>query len=228
MTSALLVFLAQALPGQLFGTADLGIRHEPGVETRLVVAITARCSVHPLISVSGQMVAAALDNSGLASCGLGLRLTPLQRIPAAVELDVAHDQWRDWQAGENRVSGIAVAEPMPGLQLGVGAAWRMPISAGRWSSPFCWRSDWPEWNLAYRFRWRFINVPDWKVAAFVANLDGCGMYAPQQLPFGIEMTRRLRPQLSLRSRLALSIKGMSGPLVSFGDIDARVGVTHAF
>lgn len=224
MTSALLIFLAQAFPGPLSGTTDLGLRHEPGVETRLLLAVTARYPVQPLAAVSGHIALAALDNSGLASFGLGLHLAPLPRTPAAVELNVTHDQWPDWQAGENRFSGVVTAEPVPGLQLGFGAAWRVPLSDGHWSSPFVWRSDWPEWNLAYRIRWRFLNLPNWRVAAFAANLDGYGMPAAQQLPVGIEVTARLKHRLSLYWRIASSIKGLSGPLISLGDADARIGV----
>ncbi|MEO0085970.1 MAG: hypothetical protein ABIK37_05005 [candidate division WOR-3 bacterium] len=229
MASALLLCLLALHSGRVSAAAEVGLRHEPGVETRLLLSALAHYRPLPQLALTSQATLAGLDNTGLASYGLGVVLQPLPGLPLQAALEAAHQQWSEWQTGENRASGLLTADPRPRFRLGVGAAWRVPLTGrGRWDSPLHWHSDMPEWNLVYLVCWHFLSYRDWHLAAFLSNLDRYGLTTPQQLPFGLEAAHHVRSQLLVQARVAASIKGLSGPLGSLGSISASVGVSGGY
>uniref|UniRef100_A0A7C4CBT8 Uncharacterized protein n=1 Tax=candidate division WOR-3 bacterium TaxID=2052148 RepID=A0A7C4CBT8_UNCW3 len=228
MTFALLLSLTAGLFFRDSAAVDAAIRCEPGVETRLLATTTIAVSLVPRLVVSGMAAVAAFDNPGLAGYGVRVLLRPLKQIPVSAAAAITHQQWRDWRTGENRVLGLLSAEPLPGLQISTGMAWRVPVSGDGWASPLRWTSEMPEWNLAYSIRWDFLRRSDWQTAFLVSNLDRLEMSAPQQFPFGLEFSLAVKPRLRLNSHLVASVKGLSGPLVTLGVINARLGVSGDF
>jgi hypothetical protein len=208
--------------------ADIGFRYEPGVETKLALSGMAEWSVNRRVTLTGLLAAAALDNAGLARYRFGVKSRVIDAVSAGWELDVAHEEWSSWQTGENRVAGAVVARPFRKLELGLGAAWRVPVTGPSYRSPFVWQSDAPEWNYVYRIRWEFLNAPRMEATAFVANLDRFGMHTPQQFPFGVEGTFALKRGIRLTGRIGSAIKGLSGLLISLAELDAHLGVSHEY
>lgn len=225
MTAAFVACLILAHPDLLSVRVDAGIRHEPGVETRVLLSPMVRYQALPQLDFSGQVTFSGLDNSGLAGYRLGMHLKPVRLVPIAFEFELAHQEWSDWLTGENRICGIVTAEPSSDLRLGAGAAWRVPLAGrDRWNSPLNWHGDMPEWNLAYLIRWRLLTTQTWDLTAFLTNIDSYGMDTPQQFPFGLESAYRVSSRLLVQTRMTASIKGLSGPLGSLGALTAGVGV----
>lgn len=213
-------------------SARLGFRHEPGVETNLVLGAGIAVMPGTGITLDGNIGFALLQHMGVAHYRLAATAYPLSAGRLGLELAFEHDQWVEWYAGENRAVGMVLARPLPSLEFGLGAAWRAPVygdsaNPDAYSSPFNWRSDWPEWNLLYDLRWRFVNGPRFGLGAYLANHDGWYLRNPQQFPFGMDADYRSGDYL-FTARLGSNIQGLSGLLFSLGEVRLDVGVKRVF
>lgn len=230
---ALLLAVASLAGGSLVltGSGRFGYRGETGVASRFIGSGLVRVG-NTRAFVDAGLAASLRQHPGIAGYGLvaGVRL---DREPAAnwqlwTSALVQHEQWNDWQAGENRVGALLLFLPGPRLKVGLGAAWRAPVfDPDRYASPFCWRSPVPEWNLLYDVNWRLLQGVDWHVAGFVANHDVLALHNPQQFPFGIETEWRLSRCWLLSARAASAVNGLSAPLLSLSELDLWAGVTYA-
>lgn len=228
---AALVSLAGAL--SYSPSAQLGFRYEPGVETQLGLAGAIEFRPAREVLIDANVGFGFLQNMGVTHYRLGVRANPFWGGRAGIEAAFEHDQWVDWVAGENRAIGMVRAEPLCGLELGAGAAWRAPVRGDSaepdaYSSPFNWSSDSPEWNLLYRVRWQFLSRPRLALGAYVFNHDAFTIHNPQQVPFGVDGTYDFDERVVLYGRLGSDIKGLSGALLSLGEVSLDLGVKRAF
>jgi len=225
-----LLCLLTAVAGQWQAGVDIGYRFEPGVENRLLLEGSATRPVSSRLTLTGYLSAAlpGLDNPGLARYGVAASVRLAQPAELGLELGLAHEQWPDWTAGENRATLLVTARPLAPLALGVGAAWRVPLHGADYHSPLVWCGDSPELNLAYRLDWRFLSRDRFSAAAYVANCDGSMFRNPQQVPFGLTLDYRPAAHTTLTARVGSGIKGMSSILFSLAELDAHLGVTRDF
>jgi hypothetical protein len=228
----LLVLLAAVLaagraePAPVRPDAYLGFRLEPGVETKLVLAGGAEWRFAERASLFGGLALSAIDNPGVAHYGIGVAVRVLDRADVRLLTQVNHDEWLDWQAGENRVAGMVAARPLRGLELGAGAAWRAPIyDSGQYHSPFSWSSEAPEWNWVYRLDWTFLDRERYEAAFWLTNIDRLTIHNPQQFPAGLRASYAAWPRWRLTAQLGTGIKGLSALLFAFTEMDLRLGVT---
>ena len=221
------VFAAgRAEPAPVRPDAYFGLRLEPGVETRLVLAGTAEWSFVERASLFGGIAFGAIDNPGIARYGIGASVRVVDRADIRLRAQANHDEWSDWQVGENRVAAMVSSEPLRGLELGAGAAWRAPIyDPGQYHSPFRWSSEAPEWNLVYRLDWAFLDRERYQAAFWFANIDRLTIHNPQQFPAGLRASYAAWPRWRLTAQLGTSIKGLSALLFAFTEMDLRLGVT---
>lgn len=218
--------LTVAAPAPVRLDAYLGFRFEPGVETKLVLAGGAEWDFVERATLFGGLALAAIDNPGVARYGIGASVRVVDRADIRLQAQANHDEWSDWQAGENRVAGMLAAEPLRGLELGAGAAWRAPIyNPGRYHSPFSWKSEAPEWNLVYRLDWTFLDRERYEAAFWIANIDRLTIHNPQQFPAGLRASYAAWPRWHLTAQLGTAIKGLSALLFAFTEMDLRLGVT---
>ncbi len=213
-------------------SARVGFRHEPGVETNLVLGAGIAVMPGAGITLDGNIGFALLEQMGIAHYRLGATAYPLWAERLGLELAFEHDQWVEWYAGENRAVGMVRVRPRPGFEFGLGAAWRAPVygdsaNPDSYSSPFNWQSDWPEWNLLYELSWRFVSSPRFGLGAYLANHDGWYLRNPQQFPFGFDADYRNGDYL-FAARLGSNIKGLSGLLFSLGELRLDLGVKRVF
>ena len=229
MLSALLSVAGQASVLFVTPDANIGFRHEPGVETKAflsagVTALSVRTG-----RFWGSLALSAGDNPGIAHYGIGGEAWTVSPIQFRLSGQVNHNQWSDWRMGENSASLMLFAMPPPQcrLYLGVGAAWRAPVldPAAYWS-PFRWQSPVSEWNLLYHVQWVFIQRRSMSLEIWVANDDPLTPHPAQQFPFGLRGSLKVLPHWWLDARLGSDIKGLSGGLFSLGEVDARVGVSY--
>jgi hypothetical protein len=208
--------------------ASLGSRTEPGVETKGLLLAGAGVNTRFGASFQGRLGLSAGDNPGIAHYGLGADITLNRRIPFGLHTGVSHNQWSDWQVGENSVVGLVWVVPVLTLTLGVGVARRAPMIGSVWASPFRWSGQAAEWNLLYELQWTLIRRRDASLheglEVWVANTDQTAPHTAQQIPFGIREKLRLTRGWFMDARIGSSIKGLSGALFSLGDVDARIGV----
>jgi hypothetical protein len=223
--AAVICGFALAEPAQVRPDGYLGFRYEPGVETRLVLAGGAEWDIVERVTLFGGLAFGAIDNPGIARYGIGASLRVVDAARVRVQAQVNHDAWSSWQAGENRAAGMVAAEPLRGLELGAGLAWRAPIyDTANYLSPFNWSSDAPEWNWVYRLDWTFLTRDNLRAAFWFANIDRLTIHNPQQFPAGLRASYAAWPHWRLTAQLGTDIKGLSALLFAFTEMDLRLGV----
>lgn len=168
------------------------------------------------------------QNNGLGAAHLGLAAEVYSPAHLTLRLAGQHQQWTDWQAGENRLLVVFEAGPLYGLDAGAGLVRRVPVFGDRYSSPLVWSSDAAEWNFLYRLRWKFIQRENWWIRAGLSSYDRFTAHNPQQFPLEADGAYRLRDGLELAGLVSTAIVGYSGGLASFHDLDLSVGVRHDF
>lgn len=204
---------------------SLGFRFEPGVETRLLLAGGAEWDFGRRAGLFGGLAVGAIDNPGVARYGIGASVRIIDAPKIRLQAQVNHDEWSSWQVGENRAAGMIAAEPLRGLEIGAGLAWRVPVfDPGGYRSPFIWVSDAPEWNYVYRLDWTFLARDRVRAALWMANLDRLTIHNPQQFPFGLRASIAARPRWRLTAQLGSDIKGLSSLLFALTELDLRLGV----
>jgi hypothetical protein len=208
-------------------TLLLGFRHEPGVESKMLIGGLGDWQAHPRISVNAGAALSLIQHAGLSRLGFGIDAWPLDF--AGIAARVQHEQWNDWQAGENRLLVALTGRPVAPLRLAVGLAYRAPVfDTVRYGSPFYWRSEVPERNLLYRVELELLHTGQWQTSAWLANFDRFTVHNPQQFPFGLDAAGRLSPCLSVSARAGTAINGLSGLLLSLSELNLEVGVSRAF
>lgn len=174
------------------------------------------------------MTLAGLDNPGLARYGTFLRFQPnrLERAGLSLELALMHEEWSEWQIGENRFLAMLNFQPLSKFGLGLGGAWRSPVMKN-YHSPFIWRSEIEELNLAYRLWWRFLCRSGGNAAIFLANADRFSFHNPQQLPFGVQGALTLK-RTAFTGSIGSAVNGLSGMLLSLSELELHLGVSRDF
>jgi hypothetical protein len=172
---------------------------------------------------------AALDNPGLAGYGIDAELRLAQLWQLRLEAGAAHEHWRDWQAGENRVFGLLAASPLPCLELGAGLLFRVPVtSPTRYASPFHWQSEVPEWNFAYRADWTLLRRGSAELGLRLTNQDLLVASNPQQLPVSLHGRYAIDPHWQARAGCGTAVTGLSGPILALSELNLELGVSRAF
>jgi len=168
------------------------------------------------------------QNNGLGTASLGIGAEFYH--PAGLTLRFAgqHQQWNDWQAGENRLLVTLEAGPLHGFDAGAGLVRRVPVFGDRYSSPFVWSGDAAEWNFLYRLRWKFIQRENWWLRAGFSSYDRFTAHNPQQFPLEADGAYRLKDGLELVGLVSTAIVGFSGGLASFHEVEVSAGVKHEF
>jgi hypothetical protein len=208
---------------------QLGWRRERGVESRAVITVAAEVPVHVRVRLNGGIGFSVFEHDGLSALGLGVRvgLVPIWNL--GLEAALQHEQWNNWQVGENRVLGLVSARPLARVELGAGAAWRAPLlDPDRFCSPFDFRSDAPELNLVYRARWRFLELERGNLAVGISNLDGLRIYTPHHVAAQVDGRFGLSPGWCLTGHAATAVKGLSALIFSIGEFEIAGGVVHEF
>jgi len=195
----------------------------------MLVGSDARWQVHRRFGITGGVALSLVQHNGLSALALGADASLLDFGDIGLAAGVRHEQWNDWQAGENRAFGLVTAGPTRGLELAAGAAYRAPLfAAGRYASPFNWQSPVPEWNLLYRVEWTFLRRKQAEVSAWIANVDRFTVHNPQQVPFGLRGAYNLGREWNLLGRCGTAINGLSGLILSLGEVAVEVGVQREF
>jgi hypothetical protein len=214
---------------QTTGSLQLGWRHEQGVESRAVVTVAAEVPVHARVRLGGGIAFSMFEHDGLSALGLGVRVGLVPVWDLGFEAELQHEQWNNWQVGENRVLGLVSAQPLGRLELGVGAAWRAPLlDPDRFCSPFDFRSDAPELNLVYRARWRVLAAERGNLAVGISNLAGLRIYTPHHVAVQLAGQFGLSQGWSLTGHAGTALKGLSALVFSVGEFEVAGGVVHEF
>ena len=164
------------------------------------------------------------QHSGPGGAALGLGAVLFRPAGLTLRLAAQHQQWNDWQAGENRVLATIEAGPLFGFDAGFGLARRVPVFGSGYGSPFVWSSGAAEWNYLYRLRWKFIQRENWWLRAGFSTYDRFTAHNPQQFPLEADGAYRLKDDLELVARAGTAIVGYSGGLVSLHEVELSAGV----
>jgi hypothetical protein len=224
----LLMLLAAAVHAAFMPSFTLGYRGEPGVESKLLAAAQADVTPFPYVRLDAGLAFNLFQNNGLGAAALGVGAVACDPIGLTLRLAVQHQQWRDWQAGENRVLAMVEAGPVYGLDAGLGVVHRVPVFGDRYWSPLVWSGGASEWNFLYRLRWKFTERENWWLRAGLSSYDRYTAHNPQQFPLEADGAYRLKDDLQLVARVGTAVVGVSGGLVSFHEIEFGAGVRYVF
>jgi hypothetical protein len=206
---------------------SLGFRHEQGVETRLVLAGSVVVPAGSRVELQAAAAAGVLDNPGIAAYGVGAGVVLFEPRKLHLAIGLEHEQWNDWQAGENRVLGMLAGCPVRSLELGVGAMRRAPVfDPTRYASPFHWTSAVPEWNLLYFVDWTFLRPAGAELALRIANQGLLQVHNPQQFPFCLRGMVPMGSGWRATALVGSAVNGFSGPMITFSELDAQLGVNR--
>lgn len=204
---------------------ELRFREEAGVETRLELVGRAALGISPRVVLGASVAAGVLDNAGLTGYGVDADVRLATPGTLSLSAGVEHEQWNDWRAGENRLYGVLAGELAHRLRFGLGAAWRVPVpDPDRFGSPLRWTSEVAEWNLLYLADWTFLRRSRTEVALRVANYGRLDVHNPQQFPLGVRGETTVGTGWQAEAYLGTAANGLSGPIVSFSELNIRIGV----
>jgi len=226
--AALLALLTVSGRAAGVSSALLGCRYEPGVEAKMLTGVQAEVEPLSFLRVDAGLSFNLFENNGLGAAGVGLDAAVFGPAVLTLRLAAQHQQWSDWQAGENRILATVEAGPAFGFEAGFGLVRRVPVFGSGYRSPFVWSGSAAEWNWLYRLRWKFLRKENWWLRAGFSSYDRFTAHSPQQFPLETDGAYRLRDDLELVMRAGTAIVGYSGGLVSFHEVELSAGVKHAF
>lgn len=198
------------------------------MESKLLASAQADVEPVSYLKLDAGLSFNLFQNNGLGAVALGVGAVAYDRIKLTLRLAVQHQQWTDWQAGENRVLATLEAGPVYGLDAGLGLVQRVPVFGDKYWSPLVWSGGAEEWNLLYRLRWKFIERENWWLRAGFSSYDRYTAHNPQQFPFEVDGAYRLKGNVELAARAGTAIVGLSGLLMSFHEVELNAGVGYAF
>jgi hypothetical protein len=207
----------------------LGYRGEPGVESKMLTTVIADIVPVQSMKVDAGLSFNMFQNNGVGAAGLGLGAVLFRPAGLSIRFAVQHQQWNDWQAGENRALAAVEAGPVHGLEAGFGVARRVSVfGANDYRSPFIWKSDAAEWNYVYRLTWKFLRRESWWLKAGFSSYDRFTVHNPQQFPLCLSGLYSLKDNLDLVADAGTAIVGYSGGLASFRELTLNAGVKYEF
>ncbi|MFO7637941.1 MAG: hypothetical protein R6X14_01345 [bacterium] len=227
--AAALMLTVPAAARPLLRAADLtlGLRHEPGVETRLPLALSATLAPLPSLRASGALGFNLARPPLPDRFALETGWTPLPRLELAAGTVLR--RWPAWRAGENTAFLSARVEALPRLALEAGIARRVPLlDTTGWWLPFAWGGALAEWNLVYGIGWQVVDRPGFGLRVETGNCEPLAIRTPDLLNLVVRAEKRLRPGLTGIARLAGEAKGFSSVLAAFGAVELEIGVRHEF
>jgi hypothetical protein len=224
----LLVLLAATGYATVVPSLVLGYRGEPGVESKMLAIAQADIVPVRFLKVDAGISFNLLQNNGLGAAEVGIGAEVYRPARLSFRLAGQHQQWNDWQAGENRLLAAVEAGPVFGFDAGLGLVHRVPVFGDRYWSPFVWSGGAAEWNFLYRLRWKFLQREHWWLRAGFSSYDRFTAHNPQQFPLEADGAYRIKDDLELIALASTAIVGFSGGLVSFHEIELRAGVRYEF
>ena len=225
---ALLILLAATGHATVVPSIILGYRGEPGVESKMLAIAQVDLAPVRFLRVDAGLSFNLFQNNGLGAAGVGIGAVLLRSAGLTLMLAGQHQQWNDWQAGENRLLVALEAGPLFGCDAGAGLVRRVPVFGGEYWSPFVWSGGAAEWNFLYRLRWKFFQRENWWLRAGFSSYDRFTAHNPQQFPLEADGAYRLKDDLELVALVSTAIVGFSGGLVSFHEVELCAGVKHEF
>ena len=206
----------------------LGYRGETGVESKMLAAAQADIEPVSFLKADAGLSFNLFQNNGLGAAELGVGAVLLRQAGLTLRLADQHQQWNDWQAGENRLLVALEAGPLFGFDAGAGLVRRVPAFGDGYSSPTVWSGGAAEWNFQYRLRCKFIRRENWWLRAGFSTYDRFTAHNPQQFPFEADGAYRLKDNLEVTALASTAVVGFSGGLASFHEFELDIGVRREF
>lgn len=229
LLTAVLALAGTTCYASIASSVLLGYRGEPGVESKMLATVTADVVPVQYLRVDAGLSFNMFQNNGVGAAGVGLGAVLFRPAGLSIRFAAQHQQWNDWQAGENRALATVEAGPVYGLEAGFGVARRVSVfGADDYRSPFVWKSDAAEWNYAYHLTWKFLRREGWWLKAGFSSYDLFTVHNPQQFPLCLSGSYSLEDNLDLVMDAGTAIVGYSGGLASFHEMTLNVGVRYEF
>ncbi|MEO0069235.1 MAG: hypothetical protein ABIK18_00355 [candidate division WOR-3 bacterium] len=245
-----LIYLLLPLYGTtLIPEVSLGYRGERGVEAKGILGIGLQTELCRFLSLEGGFAGSFIQHNGVSGYAVKGKLSFPNLKRLSFNIGLAHNQWNDWQAGENSIFSLFFFQPdinsckpkgsgfatcqgrvpyilQPDI-IGLGVSWRQPVfDPSRFTQPWIYTGGPGEWNLLYLFQWQLFQINNIKATAELSNYNLLEIKNPQQLPFGFRVRYWLSPSLELFLGCRTAINGLSTFLISFPELHADIGVKY--
>jgi hypothetical protein len=226
---SLLCLLSATGSAAVSSSALLGYRGEPGVESKILITAMTDIVPVPHLEIAAGLSFNLFQNNGLGAAGLAIGAALFRPAGLTLRFAAQHQQWNDWQAGENRALATIEAGPVFGVEAGFGVARRVSVfGADDYWSPLAWKSDAAEWNYVYRLTWKFLRKEDGWLKAGFTSYDRLTVHNPQQFPLCLSGSYTLKHNLDLVADVGTAIVGFSGGLAAFHELTLNAGVKYEF
>ena len=142
-----------------------------------------------------------------------------------------HERWPDWGVTENRAVAYWEFRPLSTVSLTLGYSYRAPQFNGMGIQSFTWVSSTAEWGPLYRFQWRFFGSPLLESGALGAsvliwNYDRMRLETADNIHFSIIPEYRVAPTVSIQGMATTAVKGFSGAVVSWDQVNLALGLKY--
>lgn len=206
--------------------AFAGARLERGVETKGVTGVVVQARSGRLRTASGVRWSHG-EHAGLSGVSLGGTLRVMETWRGSAKLTLQHEQWSDWEIGENRA--LLGVEVRPGrrvtLELGLGRRWPV-LDPARYASAFEWKSPVPAWTPYYALDLVLVDHPRVETWLSFANRDRFSLSGPDFLGVHLFAAPLIGRRLRLVLHWATTVQGIV-PIALFAkDLTFELGVLY--
>ncbi len=172
------------------------------------------------------------ENSGLALLGVGAEIK-VDEIWSRFAFVLQHERWPDWTATENRILAYWEFRPLASLNLAVGYSYRSPQFAGLGAESFNWPLKNAEWGPVYRLQWTFLGdsgVRPGQISAsiLIFNYDRMRLFTSDNTHFSIIPEYQMSRSVSAQAMVMTAVKGISGAVISWDQLDLGLGLKYEF
>ncbi len=204
------------------------------MEAKGVMAVGANTLINRWLAVEGGIGFSLFSQKGVTGYSFSANFFYPKINWLGLRLAFQHEQWNDWQVGENRVYGMARVGfeglkiiTNSSIRLGLGVARRYPVfDHSRFQEPWFWRSPVPEWNFLYSLELEFLKTGNLLAQFFLANFDRLKIRNPQQFPFGIGVFYSPAASWQFFAHCGSAMNGLSTLLLSLSEVYVKVGVRY--
>lgn len=206
---------------------QLGYRVEPGVEQKGFAVLGGRVMVNNWFALDAGVYGNSGENSGLGGYALSGEFGLPEASDLNLRLGVQHEEWRGWQAGENRAFFMFQLTGLGRFEGGTGIAWRQGVfGTARYQQPWVFSGPAGEWNLLYQVKWTVWQKGTGELGLFLSNINRHQIYNPQMFPFGVRAGYPVAPNWLMFGIVQSAVKGFSAALFSFSPVEVCLGVSY--
>jgi hypothetical protein len=164
--------------------------------------------------------------------GLGTQFK-LNEIWSHLVFGIQHERWSGWGVTENRAMAYWEFHPISSLSLSIGYTYRSPQFVSLGIQSLSWPSVNTEWEPLYRLQWKLLENSALEVGKFGAsilvwNYDRMRLATSDNIHFSLIPEYCFAQKSKVQVIATTAVKGFSGAVVSWDQLDLGIGLKYDF